>query len=184
MAIDAKLITIAEFEAFIAKPENSERRFELINGEVIEKMPTEEHGVIASNLHGQLFIYLQQNKIGRLIIEGRFKIPDDEHNARLPDIAFTRAERALPVTKHGAVPQMPDLAVEIKSPTDSVIAMREKALYYLKNGASMVWLVYPEKATVEIHTPEDLRVLASDDHIDGGDVLPGFSLLVSDIFLD
>lgn len=184
MAIDAKLITITEFEAFIAKPENSERRFELVNGEVIEKMPTEEHGVIASNLHGQLFIYLQQNKIGRLIIEGRFKIPDDEHNARLPDIAFTRAERALPVTKQGAVPQMPDLAVEIKSPTDSVIAMREKALYYLKNGASMVWLVYPEKMTVEIHTPEDLRVLMADDRIDGGDVLPGINLLVSDIFLD
>jgi Uma2 family endonuclease len=181
MAVGEKLVTIEEFEAFIARPENRERRFELVNGRIVEKVPTEEHGVIALNIGTELKLYARMRG-GRAAVEPRHRIPEDEHNARLPDVAFTSAERALPLVKQGAVPQMPDLAVEIQSPDDSPIELREKAIYYLKNGARMVWLVYPDKRTVEIHTAEDLRVLTAGDTLDGGDVLPGFSLPITEIF--
>jgi Uma2 family endonuclease len=179
--------TIEEFEAFIALSENADRRFELIDGEVVEKVPTEEHGVIVSIINGEIYVYLKRNPIGRVAVEARHKMPDDRRNSRIPDLAFTSAERALPITRQGAVPQMPDLAVEVKSPDDSINLLRAKAAYYLANGSRMVWLVYPEQRLVEVYRLDvDVLLLVDNeerhDVLDGGDVLPGFELPLRDIF--
>lgn len=179
--------TIEEFDEFIALPENADRRFELIDGEIVEKMPTEEHGVIVSILSGEIYILLKQNPLGRLSVEARYKLPEDRRNSRIPDISFTRAERLLPITRKGAVPQMPDLAIEIKSPDDSVTLLRLKAAYYLANGARMVWLIFPEQRLVEVYRPdEDVLLLVDNelrhDVLEGGDVLPGFTLPLQSIF--
>jgi Uma2 family endonuclease len=182
MVIQQKLTTAEEFEAFIERPENRDRLFELIDGEIVEKVPTEEHGFLASLLSGEIYIYLKRNPIGRVAVEPRHKMPEDNHNARLPDVAFTSHQRALPITTVGAVPQMPDLAIEIQSPTDTPLSMREKALYYLKNGTQMVWLLFTRRQQIEVHTADHISVLGIDDTLDGGDVLPGFTLLVKDIF--
>lgn len=178
----AGLKTVTEFKRFLAEPENADRLFELIDGEIVEKGPTEEHSLIAGNIYAALRTFVQVHKSGRVAFEVRRQMPDDEHNALLPDVEFTSAERALPVVRKGAVPQMPDLAVEIKSPDDSYIALREKAIYYLKNGSQLVWLVYPGKQQVEIHTSESVRTVGSDAVIDGDPVLPDFRLPVNDIF--
>jgi Uma2 family endonuclease len=77
---------------------------------------------------------------------------------------------------------MPDLCIEIQSPNDTPLSMREKALYYLKNGSRMVWLLFTRRRQVEVHTPDDIQILSIDDTLDGGDVLPGFTLAVKDIF--
>ena len=88
------------------------------------------------------------------------------------------------VTK-GSVPEMPDLAVEVQSPDDSIKAMREKATYYLANGAKLVWLVYPRKRIVEVyHANGEIDIFHKGEMLSGEDVLPGFSLLVADIFAD
>ena len=52
MAIQPKLVTVVEFEQFLALLENGDRSFELIHGEIVEKVPTEEHGLIAANICG------------------------------------------------------------------------------------------------------------------------------------
>ena len=77
---------------------------------------------------------------------------------------------------------MPDLAVEVKSPDDSLSKLREKAAYYLANGTLLAWLVYPKKRLVIVLTPDSEEILTEDDTLDGGDVLPGFTLPVRDIF--
>lgn len=179
--------SIEEFEAFIALPENADRRFELIDGEVIEKMPAEEHGVIVSILNGEIYVYLKGKPIGRVAVEPRHKMPEDRRNSRIPDLAFTSSERALPVTRKGAVPQMPDLAVEVKSPDDNVNLLRVKAAFYLANGSRLVWLVYPDQRLVEVYRPDaDITLLVDNekrhDVLDGGDVLPGFTLPLHDNF--
>ena len=51
-------ISVDDFEAFIALPENSDRLLELIDGEIVEKVPTQEHGYLASLLNARIFIYL------------------------------------------------------------------------------------------------------------------------------
>jgi Uma2 family endonuclease len=177
-----KVYTVDAFERFIAQPENADRRFELIYGEIVEKVPTEEHGVLAGRLTGELYVYLKQTPIARLAVEPRHRMPDDDHNARLPDVAVTLNERALPVVKKGAVPQMPDLCIEIQSPDDTPLSMREKALYYLKNGSKLVWLLFTRKQQIEVHTADAVKTLDIDDVLDGGEVLPGFSLPVREIF--
>jgi Uma2 family endonuclease len=77
---------------------------------------------------------------------------------------------------------MPDLAIEIKSPADSLIKMRKKANYYLENGSKVVWLVDTQRQKVEVYTVDDTEILGSGDTLDGGDLLPGFKLSVSELW--
>jgi Uma2 family endonuclease len=181
MVVQNRLYTVDEFEAFIALPENRDRLFELINGEIVEKVPAEEHGIIVLRLGSKILAFVDMHNLGRVAVEVRHRLPGDDHNARLPDISF-RSDTTMPVVKQGSIPVMPDLAVEVKSPNDSYREMREEADYYLANGSHMVWLVYPEKRLVEVHTPDEMGILTADDTLDGGDVLPGFTLAVREIF--
>lgn len=182
MAVQNKT-TIDEFEVFIAQDENKERLFELIDGEIVENVVTEEHGIIAVNVSSALHQFVKAYNLGRVMVEVRHRIPDDVSNERLPDVSFTSAGRAMPLVTEGAVPQMPDLAVEIKSPSDRYIGMRQKAAYYLENGSRMVWLIFPEKRLVEVYKPDaDIEILNENDTLNGGEVLPNFTLAVKDIF--
>jgi Uma2 family endonuclease len=148
-------------------------------------MPTEQHGLIQVNIATELRNHTKPRSLGRVTAEPRHQTPDDRYNSRLPDIAFTSKERALPLVTKGAVQQMPDLVVEIQSPDDSLRKMRDKAAYYLANGARLVWLVLPEKRLVEIYRAnDDIDVLTENDSLDGEDVLPGFTLPVRDIFTE
>lgn len=182
MLVAKKLYTVEEFEQFLADPANQERRFELIHGEIVEKMPTEEHGLIAANILSFLWNYAKPRKLGRGGMEIRHGLPEDTYNDRLPDIAFNR-DLERPVVEQGSVPKMPDLAVDVKSPSDSYRKLREKADYYLQNGSKLAWLVYPEKHLVEVYRPDaDSILLTAEDTLDGGEVLPGFTLPVQAIF--
>src|SRR5712691_1451328 len=158
MVAEHKPISVSEFDKFLAAPENRGKPFQLINGEIVEKVVTEEHGAIAINIGGEIRNYLQENKIGRVGAEVRHRAPDDEKNDLLPDVSFRRF-RDTPITKVGPVPHMPDLAVEIKSPDDTYKGLREKARYYLSKGTQMVWLVFPEKRIVEVYTPDEEQIL-------------------------
>jgi Uma2 family endonuclease len=181
MVVGRKTITVSEFEKFLAAPENRERLFELVNGEIVEKVVTQKHGIIAAFFATELNLYLRQNKIGRVGVEVRHQAAGDAENDRLPDVSFTR-DLDKPVTEVGAVPYMPDLAIEIKSPDDTIKGMREKARYYLAHGSRLVWLVFPEKRIVEVYSPTEEQVLTENDTLTGGEVLPGFSLAVRSIF--
>lgn len=177
--------TIDDYERFIALPENSDRLFELVNGAFVEKMPTEEHGLIQLNLGSEMRAHAKANNLGRVTSEPRHKTPEDRYNSRLPDLAFTRKERALPLVKQGAVPQMPDLVVKIKSPNDNLRQMREKAAYYVANSSKLVWLVLTDKRLIEIYRANgDVDVLTENDALDGEDVLPGFTMSVREVFAE
>lgn len=179
----AQPYTVAQFERDYLSPEHSNRLFELINGEVHEKMPTQQHGLIASNINLELALYARHTKTGRPGIEVRHQIPEDKRNSRLPDVSFVCTKG--PLVEHGSVVGMPDLAVEIKSPTDTITEMRETAAYYVANGSRLVWLVYPNYRLVEVYRPAaDVEILGEDDTLTGDDVLPGFTLSVRVLFAD
>jgi len=175
----SRLYTVDEFEEFLA---NADGLFELINGEIVEKVTTEEHSLIVGNIYRSLRTFVNEHSRGRVAFHVEHRVPGDQYNARQPDLEFTGKERLLPVVKKGAVPQMADLAVEVKSPDDSLPKMREKAAYYLANGTRLVWLVHPKKRQVIVITPDSEETLTEDDALNGGDVLPGFTLPVRDIF--
>lgn len=176
------LYTIEEFEAIADSPENRDRLLELIQGEIVEKVPTEKHGLCAGNIFFHLRLFVQEHRGGRVVMEVRYRSPEDRRNARIPDVAYTAGNE--PLVERGSVPRMPDLAVEVKSPDDSLKVMREKVRYYLANGVKIVWLVHPEKRFVEVYTLDEELVLAEGDLLDGGNVLPDFTMPVSAIFED
>src|SRR5688572_12821132 len=92
MNIQQKLVTIAEFEVFTkAHPEGL---FELINGEIVEKMTTEEHGVIAVIIASEIRFFLKsQEKLkGHVTVESSYRRAEDETNERRPDVAFRITE--------------------------------------------------------------------------------------------
>jgi Uma2 family endonuclease len=182
----AKLYTIEEFEHLIALPENQERRLELVYGEVREKMPTEKHGMLAGIIFMLLTLFVEPRQLGYVSVETRYRKKGDPHNIRIPDVSFRRPTSA--IVTEGAVPTLPDLAVEIQSPDDSPRDLREKAAYYLQNGTALVWLVYPETQSSEVcvrNASDAVQITRVDVHdtLDGGTVLPDFTLPVKDIFL-
>jgi Uma2 family endonuclease len=179
---ETKVYTVEEFEAFAAQPENRERLLELINGEIIEKVPTQEHGFIIFIIAGELYIYFKQHPIGLPGVEVRHRVPGDKHNAMIPDLSVI-VDTDVPLVKEGVVLRMPDFAVEIKSPDDTYGELRAKAAYYLANGTRLVWLVYPDKKLVEVYrVGADSDLFGMDNVLDGDDVLPGFTLAVKDVF--
>jgi Uma2 family endonuclease len=174
-------VSIEEFEHFLADYVETDRRFELINGEIVEKMPTFLHGLIVALLTSALINYLRQNPIGHASVEARYRASADATHDVIPDLSFIVNEKGEPVSK-GAAPYIPDLAVEVQSDGQSDKFMANKAAYYLANGSRMVWLVYPGTQIVEVLTPDERHLLGIDGIISGGDVLPDFRFPVRDLF--
>jgi Uma2 family endonuclease len=175
--------TVEEFAQVYLSPENSSRLFELVNGEVREKMPTQRHGLVVLNIGFALTAYAKQYKTGRPGTEVRHQRSQDTRNSRLPDLSFNCNRNA--IVEQGSVSGMPDLAVEIKSPDDTINEMRDTAAYYLANGSRLVWLVYPNYRLIEVYRlGADVEILGEEDALTGGDVLPGFELPVREVFAD
>ncbi len=162
--------TLSEFEALIARPENAERLLELIGGELREKLPTQEHGMIAANIITALNAYTAPRKLGRVSTEARHQLPPDEQDpdhphSRLPDVSYVSKEQYATLVKKGAVPVMPDLAVEIQSPDQDDKEMLDTAEYYLAHGTKAVLLVYPDRRIVEKLPSGAKRLFTGDDVI-------------------
>jgi len=174
------LLSHAEYERFLAQPDAQGRRFELINGEIAEKMPTFLHGEIAGLIFILLRQYLLENGLGRVSVEARYRPDDDSANDFIPDVSFVRDAARIP--QEGAILGMPDLAIEILSPQQSEKALLDKALAYLGYGAGMVWLVYPRKRLLEVLTNEERLLLTEGDTLTGGALLPGFSTPIRALF--
>ena len=85
--------------------------------------------------------------------------------------------------KENAWDVVPDLVIEVTSPHDLVEESLQKIDEYFQVGVQFVWVVYPELRRVYVYeSPKEIRVLADDDTLDGGTVLPGFQLRVDSLF--
>lgn len=177
------LVTADEFETFLARPENQDRNFELIDGIIVEKaVPTPEHVVIVGLLTIVLGNYALAHGLGIPGPELRIRIPDHLRNSRQPDLAMT-LDGKRPLIKSGPSPVMPDIVAEVKSPTDRMADLRNKARFYIANGAKLVWVLYPATKRIEVYRPETPVITLGVDHLlEGYDVLPGFSVPVRDLF--
>lgn len=177
-------MTAAEFWDFCQLPENQQRFFELVEGEVIEVMPSNPRSSeIAGEIAYFLITHLKQNPIGRVTGEqGGYNLTPTTTVA--PDVAFISKERQAEFPATGFNPIPPDLAVEVMSPLDAYPDVLHKVSLYLQHGTRLVWVVIEADTTVIVHTPLGFKVYTLEDTLDGGDVLPGFSLPVKAIFAE
>lgn len=171
--------TQTEYEAILEQ--HPDKRLELIDGEIVENMPTQLHAYVVSMINHFIVSFLMQNPIGYALVEARYSLPDDPENSRIPDLSFISKDKG-PLVESGPAPYMPDLAIEVQSPGQSDRLMADKAAYYLANGSQMVWLIYPDRRLVESLTSEDRHLLTESASIEGGVVLPGFSVAIKDLF--
>lgn len=174
--------TIAEFEQFLKHPDNRERRFELIDGAIVERVRSEENELIVANFALYVGRFVIKRGLGRIVLDTYHHAPNDEYNDLLPDIALTRKERLQPVVSKGAVPQIPDLVIEVPARGACAEDFQAKVQYYLAYGAALVWLAHPAACSIAVCTQNKVRLLRKDGVLDGGNLLPGFSLPVRDIF--
>jgi Uma2 family endonuclease len=104
---------------------------------------------------------------------------------RIPDVAFTSWDR-LPGRRRPVAPipdLAPDLAIEILSASNTPAEMRQKRVDYFGAGVRLVWQVDPARRTISVYTaPEEVTVFTDADTLDGGSVLPGFTLRVQELF--
>jgi Uma2 family endonuclease len=184
--VPIQVISAETFAAIVRATENRDRLLELVHGEVVEKMPTEEYGKLAALIaHFLLAFILPRGIKAHVGVEVRHEAPDDRYNSRMPDVSVRLTDT--PAVKAGVVAQMPDLAVEIQSPDDRPHQMRQKALYYLQKGTRLVWLVYPPAQRVEVCTLDEsgnlaIATVVHEEMLDGGAVLPEFTLSVRHLF--
>ncbi|MDW8300634.1 MAG: Uma2 family endonuclease [Anaerolineae bacterium] len=187
MIVRAKM-TVADFEALLALPQNADKCLELLDGEIIEMSPTSElSGVIIVRLSARLQRFIEENQLGLLTSpENGFQLSPTDVLA--PDAAFIAAGRLKGLRQRGFFQLAPDLAVEVISPSDSVTAAQRKAARYLAFGVREVWLIYPSERRADICRSDpsgesNMRVkqLEPSDALESA-LLPNFRLPLAELF--
>src|SRR3972149_3138280 len=135
-------------------PENAGKRLSLIDGEIYEMSPTGwKHGDVAMRIGARLLADAEQHNLGRVTAaETGFNLAPGTTLA--PDVGFIAAARIPDELPDGYVPFAPDLAVEVVSPGNTATEVRTKIEKYIQHGTRLVWVVYPDRAAVDVYRAE------------------------------
>lgn len=161
--------------------------FEIIDGQIVERPPMGAFEVwVASVLFELLLPHVRGQRLGRVVSEMLFDLRPAVDRSRRPDVAFVsygRWPRNHRVPLANAWSVVPDLAVEVVSPTDPATDLIDRLAEYFRAGVRACWVVYPRHELIYVY--ESLRSVKGygrGDAIDGGSVLPGFRLDVAGLF--
>ena len=162
------------------------RLFELVDGVLVEKAMGYRECVLGMAIGSYLRAFVLSAKLGFVAGEAGLVqlIPK---LVRGPDVSVILASR-LPGGKlpAEAVPLLvPDIVVEVMSQSNTLREMERKLGEYLSAGVRLIWYVYPEERVVDVYAgTSDARRLTAADLLDGGEVLPGFTLKLAELFAE
>lgn len=172
-------------DEFMALPLNL-KLYELVRGRLVKvPMTGYEHGEIESNIMFALQQHVRPRGLGQITPgDVMFRLEQNPDTLRQPDVAFVRTDRLPPREQRRSYsPVVPDLAVEIRSPSNTVRELAEKVADYLRAGVRLVWVVDLDTQTVTVHTPGAVPLtLSVHEEITGGEVLPEFRCPVAAFF--
>jgi Uma2 family endonuclease len=165
----------------LAAMRRSDRLYELVDGTLVEKAMGLSESMIAAQIIRLIGNFATAHDLG---------IPAGADGAirllkglvRMPDVSFFCWEK-LPGRVLPAEP-IPDLAVEVISETNTPEEMERKLREYFLAGVRLVWMIDPRKRTAEVYTSPDAPAasVAETQALDGGSVLPGFTLPLAELF--
>ena len=162
-------------------------RSELVEGELVPMTPTGgRHGALAVRIGRLLDEHVEAHDLGVCCgAETGFILKRDPDTVRAPDAAFVASER-IPEDglSDGYFPTAPDLAVEVVSPQDRPLDVREKIEDWLQGGTRLVWMVQRAQRTVTVYRPlGNPTELSEDASLDGEEVVLGFVCNVKELFV-
>jgi Uma2 family endonuclease len=162
--------------------------YEIVDGEILEKEMGNLESDIATLLLEFLSRFVRARRLGRMHSETLFRIDQAKDLRRRPDVAFVSHarwpfNRRLP---RGAVWDMvPDLAIEVISPTNTATHVQRKIHEYFAAGVSQVWVVFPDQQEAYVYSSlTQIQVVQIGQDLDGGDLIPGFRLALAALFED
>jgi Uma2 family endonuclease len=162
--------------------------YELVRGEVIEVSPGNYlHGVVCSKVDRRLGSYGEETGYGYTLTNDTAvcteRGPDTIRGA---DVAFYSHQRLPLSASNPEVPEvMPDLVVEVYSPSNRRSEILGKVHEYLNAGVLMVWVVHPKRRTLAIYRPGDPipTILTDKDVIENLPELPGFRCPLAELLV-
>jgi len=189
MAVQEKIYTIADLLELPYQPQEGRipKLYELVRGQLRTMSPASGlHGVYGADFLFYVTAFVKQSKLGFVTAAGTgyiLAVDPERDTVRAPDVGFVAKDR-LPqgLPEKGYVPVAPDLAIEIVSPSESADDIEEKIQNYLQAGTRLILYFYPKTRTLHVITASGTIRLNENDTLDGGDVLPGFSLPLKLLF--
>jgi Uma2 family endonuclease len=160
------------------------RLYELVHGVLVEKAVGLRESFLAIALASILRGFVRPQNLGMVTGEaGMMRLMAGL--VRIPDVAFISWDR-LPNRRVPTEPLpdvAPDLVVEVLSVGNTSGEMARKRQEYFSAGVQVVWQVDPRTRTVEVFTtPDQSTVLHEAQTLEGGRVLPGFTLPLQELF--
>lgn len=180
-----RLLTIADVAALPTRLPTGDVSYELDDGRlVIMAPPGGEHGSGQAKISSELVVQGEKRKLGKAFAEVGVVLrrrPDRLVGADAAFIATNRLPHRL--SPEGYLETLPDLAVEIRSKNDTWAEIRDKVAEYLAAGVLVVWVLDPARRTVaEFRAGQAEREWLATDMLTIPDVIPGFQVLVGDLF--
>ncbi|HEV3447071.1 MAG TPA: Uma2 family endonuclease [Gemmataceae bacterium] len=161
--------------------------YAVVDGRRVELAPMGVHeGWIASVLLWHLQTFAQPRRLGRAVMEILFDLATVGKEQR-PDVAFVSSQRwpydRVPPRGDNAWKVIPNLTVEVVSPSNMADEIQVKIHDYFQSGVELVWVIYPEHREVYVYgSPVRVQVRARTDVLEGGKVLPDFRLALEELF--
>jgi Uma2 family endonuclease len=162
----------------------NKRLCELVDGYLVEKVMGNQESFLAGIFCECLRAYARKHDLGFVLgADALVRLTADR--IRMPDVGFFPwsqvPDRRL--TKAALRDVIPDLAIEILSDSNTPAEMREKLKDFFGNGVKLVWYLYPDDRSVEVYTsPSRKKKVGIDGALDGGKILPGFTLPLKTVF--
>lgn len=158
-------------------------RFELIDGQLLEKNMGALSALVANRIASRLEQYAEAHGDWGFSESASYRcFADDSERVRKPDASYIQRSR-LPTVPEGFLTIPPDVAVEVISPSDVLYEVEAKVDEYLDAGVKLVWLINPSNRSVRVFQPNQRPIqLGPADDLTGSDVLPDFRCSVAELF--
>jgi Uma2 family endonuclease len=176
--------TATEKDLIAALEAPRKRLCELVDGVLVEKAMGTREGLLAAILIQLIWNYVEAQDLGVVISsDGPFRLWLGL--VRIPDVSFVSWDR-LPegeLPQHAVARVIPDLAVEVLSKGNTKKEIERKLREYFQAGVRLAWVIEPKTETARAYTaPDEGQRIPREGSLDGGDVLPGFTLPLKQVF--
>jgi Uma2 family endonuclease len=164
--------------------DHEKRLFELVDGILVEKAMGTKESMIAMTIGSEIRQHMKTHPLGVVLgADGMLKLK--RRLVRMPDVSFISWDR-LPdkvIPKDAVWKVPPDLAVEVLSEGNTKDEIKRKLREYFKAGTTLAWVVDPESESVRVYiSPTKPTKCVRGDTLDGGKVIPGFTMTVDAVF--